>query len=92
MKRFIRFIKKLFGEYENNYEYWVYLREIKITPQFEETPPRYTKFAQKYDWYCKHGEFQSPIILTHDFTLINGYTSYLIAKKIGIEKVPVYFQ
>lgn len=92
MNNILIFIKKIFGKYENGYEYYVYLKDIEITPQFSATPPRPSKFAQKYDWYIKTGNFQSPIILSKDFTLVNGYTSYLIAKKVGIEKVPVYFE
>ena len=92
MKNFIRIIKKLFGIYESGNEYWVNLNDIKITPQFKETPPRFIKMVQKYDWYCKHGEFQSPIKLTRDFVLVDGYTSYLLAKKFDLDKVPVYFE
>lgn len=91
MKNIIRAIKKLFGIYELGYEYWVNLNEIEVTSQFEETPPRFIKMTQKYDWYCKHGEFQSPIRLTRDFVLVDGYTSYLLAKKFDMDKVPVYF-
>lgn len=78
-------------KYKTHYEYWVNLRDIEITPQFRETPPRFVKMAQKYDWYCKHGEFQSPIRLTRDFVLVDGYISYLLAKKFDMDKVPVYF-
>lgn len=91
MKTIIRFLKKLFRKYETGYEYWVYLRNIEIIPQFQETQPTFVKMAQKYDWYCKHGEFQSPIRLTRNFVFVDGYTSYLLAKKFNLDKVPVYF-
>ena len=91
MEKVIRFIKRLLGKYESGYEYWVYLKDIKINPDFEKTPPRKNKFSQKMDYYLKHGEFQSPIILNRDFVLVDGYTSYLIAEKCHIDKVPVYF-
>jgi hypothetical protein len=91
MKNIIRAIKKLFGKYEHGYEYWVYFNEIIIHPEFEKTPPRRIKFSQKMDYYLKHGEFQSPILLNKDFELVDGYTSYLIAKKCHIDKVAVYF-
>lgn len=35
MKEIIRFIKKLFGVYESDYEYWVYSKEIKINPEWK---------------------------------------------------------
>lgn len=91
MKGLIRSLKKLFGKYETNYEYWVYFRDIKITPQFAATRPRYQKMSKKWDYYRNTGEFESPIILTRDFVLVDGYTSYLIAKEQELDKVPVYF-
>lgn len=92
MKNIIRAIKKLFGKYESGYEYWVYFNEIIIQPEFEKTLPRKIKFSQKMDYYLKHGEFQSPIILNMDFVLVDGYTSYLIAQKCHIDKVSVCFE
>ena len=91
MKSLIRFIKRIFGVYETGYEYWVYLRDIKISPEFEITPPRFKKMGQKWSYYRNTGEFESPIILNRDFVLIDGYTSYIIANKSEIEEVPVYF-
>ena len=91
MKSLIRFIKRIFGVYETGYEYWVYLRDIKISPEFERTPPRFKKMGQKWSYYRNTGEFESPIILNRDFVLIDGYTSYIIAKKSEMDKVPVYF-
>lgn len=91
MKGIIRFIKRIFGVYETGYEYWVYLKDIKISPQFEETPPRFKKMGQKWSYYKNTGEFESPIILNRDFELIDGYTSYIIANKSEIDKVPVHF-
>ena len=91
MKNLIRFIKRIFGVYETGCEYWVYLRDIKISPEFERTPPRFKKMCQKWSYYRNTGEFESPIILNRDFALIDGYTSYIIAKKSEMDKVPVYF-
>ena len=91
IKGFVRFIKRIFGVYETGYEYWVYLKDIKISPQFEETPPRFKKMGRKWSYYKNTGEFESPIILNRDFELIDGYTSYIIAKKSEIDKVPVHF-
>ena len=91
MKNLIRFIKRIFGVYETGCEYWVYLRDIKISHKFEKTPPRFNKMGQKWSYYRNTGEFESPIILNRDFVLIDGYTSYIIAKKSEMDKVPVYF-
>lgn len=87
----IRWIKKLFGRYECGYEYWVRLAEIKIMPEFKETPPSYRKMWHKTRYYHKTGKFSSAIKLMRDFTLVDGYTSYLIAQQFDLGKVPVYF-
>ena len=92
IKGIIRFIKRIFGVYETGYEYWVDLKDIKTLPQFEETPPRFKKMGQKWSYYKNTGKFESPIILNRDFELIDGYTSYIIAKKSEMDKVPVYFK
>ena len=73
-------------------EYWVNLSDITIREDFVIHKPRRVKFLQKLDWYLKRGEFQSPILLDHNFVLKDGYTSYLIAKKFDLGKVPVYFE
>lgn len=70
---------------------WININKIKITPQFQENPPKLIKMAQKYDWYKKYGKFQSPIVLNKDYTLMDGYTSYLIAQKVGKKSLFVYF-
>lgn len=91
VKNFIRFIKRTFGKYEPGYEYWVYLKDIKIHPDFKTTPPKYNKMSQKWSYFRNTGEFESPIILNRGFVLLDGYTSYLIAEKSEMDKVPVYF-
>ena len=91
MKNLIRFIKRIFGVYETGYEYWVYLRDIKISPEFEKAPPKIKKMCEKWSYYKNTGEFESPIILNRDCVLIGGYTSYIIAKKSEMDKVPVHF-
>lgn len=91
MREIIRFVKRLFGKYDTGYEYWVNLKDIQITPEFRSTYPRHKKMIQKWNYYRETGEFESPIVLMRNFTLVNGYTSYLIAEKQGLDKVPVYF-
>lgn len=91
MKKIIRYVKKLFGNYDVDYEYWVKLDDIQIIPQFKESYPRFEKMVAKWNYYRKTGNFESPIRLMRNFTLIDGYTSFIIAKKQGLDKVPVYF-
>lgn len=87
----MHFFTKIFKKYKPNHKYWINLSEIKILPSFEKTPPKPRKMKEKYDYYNKTGKFHSPIILDKQFYLVDGYTSYIIAKNYKINKVPVYF-
>lgn len=91
MKGIIRFIKKLFGIYENGYEYWVYTKDININPSWRETQINKNKLKRKMEYWFRTGEFESQIILDKDFNLIDGYSSFYIVESNGIDKVPVYF-
>lgn len=86
-----RLLKKIFGVYEVGHEYWVKLEDIIITPQFKECPPNKNKLDKKWKYYKRNDVFQSKIKLLKNFTLVDGYTTYLLAYKDGLTKVPVYF-
>lgn len=91
MKEIIRFVKRLFGIYEAGYEYWVNLKDIKVPYTFKKTKIGTVKWNHKIGYWLRTGEFESPIILHRDFTLVDGYSSAKIAHLKGIDKVPVYF-
>lgn len=92
MKGIIRYIKMLFGKYENGHEYWVYRKDIRIDPEWRKTKVGHSKFKRKNQYYDRTGEFESKIILRgRDMQLMDGYSSFLIAERRGIDKVPVYF-
>ena len=88
----IRWIKQLLGKYEPGYEYWIPIDQIVITPDFARTRIGEKKWKRKKRYYYQTGQFESPIILTKDFILLDGYSSYRIAKYVGLEKIPVYFE
>ena len=88
MKSFIRFIKRIFGVYETGYEYWVYLKDIKINPETEYRNPIFK--IKHWNHYEKYGKFDYPIFLNRNFELVSGYESYLVAKFEKLNKVPVY--
>ena len=92
MWKLIRGIKELFGVYETGYEYYVNIDDIEITAQFSESKPSFAKQEEKYNYYLKTGELPAPIVLKRDFTLVDGYISYLICQSYGIDRVPVYFE
>lgn len=91
MRVIIRFIKRLFGKYETEYEYWVYIKDIKVNPDWRKTKIGNIKFKRKFQHWYQTGEFESKIILDKDFNLLDGYSSVRIAEIKGIDKVPVYF-
>ena len=91
MKGLIRLIKRIFGKYESGYEYWVYVRDIKVNPEWRKTNIGKEKFERKLKYWENTGEFESKIVLDRNFNLVDGYSSLVIAEKYDIGKVPVYF-
>ena len=89
-----RWMKRLFGNYDTEYEYWVRLSDINISPQFAVTRIGRDKYKSKWKFYRKHGYCESKIILNKDFLLTDGYSSYKIYRAAeGLDaKVPVYFE
>ncbi len=53
--------------------------KIKIPEHFSKPNPK--KMQQKYNYYRKNHKFESQIIIDPNYNLLDGYTSYLIAKK-----------
>ncbi len=64
---------------------------VKIYPCFAEHPPKAEKMERKERYLMETRLLQSQIILDGTGTLIDGYTSYLLAVKHGIQCVPVRY-
>jgi len=60
-----------------------FLEDIKIKRCFKRTPPKKEKMQRKIDYYNRTGTYESKIILNKTNRLIDGYTTYLLAKKHG---------
>ncbi len=58
----------------------VEVSKIKIPKHF--TKPNQNKMQNKFEYYRKNHKFESQIIIDIDYNLLDGYTSYLIAKKL----------
>lgn len=71
--------------------YKVKVSDIIIPEEFKATKPRFKKMIQKREFYRKNDRFESKIVLNKDFLLIDGYTSYIIAKENGMKYVEAYF-
>ena len=60
---------------------------IKIKKYFKK--PRKTKIKEKEEYFNKHGYFRSTIILNKNNVLLDGYTTYLLAKEIGYKSITI---
>lgn len=65
------------------------LSKIKIPNKFKRTYPKPEKMLKKYKFFLKYKNFESRIVINKQNILIDGYTSYLIAKAFGFKKVTV---
>lgn len=65
--------------------------DIKIFQCFRENPPKPEKILEKEKYFNETGLLQSQIILDGNNYLIDGFTSYLLAIKNGIEYLPVQY-
>ncbi len=65
------------------------LNKIKIQMEFVLHPPRPKKMIHKRIFYLVHRKFEQPIIVNKDNILIDGYTTYLLAKRYGRRYVVV---
>lgn len=63
--------------------------EIIISEEFKKKIPGKRKMNIRLDYFEKTGEFFSPIILDKNNVLIDGYTSYLIAKKYDLKNIKI---
>lgn len=65
--------------------------DIKIYPCFAAHEPKPEKMEQKEQYFTETGLLQSQIILDSRGNLIDGYTSYLLARAHGIQCVPIRY-
>lgn len=91
MRKIVRFIKRLFGKYETDHEYWVNLDRIIVPSRYKRSRIGEEKWQHKVAYWLRTGEFESSILLHKNFVLADGYSSYKIAYLNELGKVPVYF-
>ena len=65
--------------------------DIKIYPCFAAHEPKPEKMQEKKQYFEETGALQSQIILDSRGNLIDGYTSYLLARAHGIQCVPIRY-
>ena len=65
--------------------------EVKIYPCFAAHEPEPEKMQRKERYFEETGLLQSQIILDSQGNLVDGYTSYLVARAHGIQCVPIRY-
>ena len=58
------------------------LSNIKIQESFKQHPPAEWKMQYKVYYYLTHKKFEQPIVINKEGYLVDGYTTYLICKKM----------
>ena len=91
MNKLTRKIIVALGLHNPGEPYKVKVSDIVIPVEFKESPPRFKKMMHKREFYRKNNRFESKIVLNKDFLLIDGYTSYIIAKENYMKHVEAYF-
>ncbi|MEG0898422.1 MAG: hypothetical protein RSF40_01765 [Oscillospiraceae bacterium] len=69
--------------------YSMKLRQIVIPLEFKKTNPRPDKLINKYKHYIYRKSLMETIVVDRNGVLMDGYTSYLIAKMFDINEVQV---
>lgn len=60
---------------------------IKIKEKFQK--PNKEKLKKRKQYYLKHKYFRSPIVLNNKNYLIDGYTTYLLAKDMKFDYITI---
>lgn len=77
--------------HDENKLYKVSLDKINIQPAFKKTPIGREKWLRKLEYYKRHKKFESQIILDENFVLLDGYSSYCVARRMSVPYVWVKF-
>ena len=65
----------------------VNIKNIKIPQSFKK--PKKSKIQRRREYFKKYGYFRSTIILNNKNSLLDGYTTYLLAKEAGFSYITI---
>ena len=65
------------------------LADIIIQPSYLQTYPNSSKIKERMDELKKHGKFTNMIEVDINNVLVDGYTTYVLAKGFGFEEIEV---
>lgn len=68
---------------------YININKIKIQDSFIKHPPRGGKMRYKIEYKLANGEFEQPIVINAQGYLVDGYTTYLLAKALNKKYMPV---
>lgn len=77
------------GLYIEQRQHYMKLNKIKIKDSFKKAEPKGWKMRERWIYYRQMGKLYSPIVVNGRGYLVDGYTSYLIAKEDGLKEVEV---
>lgn len=65
------------------------LSTIKIPDDWTQRTPRNSKVNNCENFYRRYGRFGTPIVINSDGCIVDGYTRYLAAQRIGLDNLAV---
>lgn len=65
----------------------IFLHNIVISDEFEKHPIKSQKMVKKIEFFIDKGVFKEKIIVDENNILVDGYSTYLLAKELKFEKV-----
>lgn len=69
----------------------MFIKNISIPELFKERRVTKIKVQKVLDYYNKHKTFDKPITITNENVLIDGYSRYVAAKILRLNKVPIVY-
>lgn len=67
--------------------YNICLNKINVPNYMARTRPSDEKLAKRFLEFYHTGGFQTNIVVDKDYNLEDGYTAYLVAKKLGLDTI-----
>lgn len=68
------------------------LKKIKIQEDFQKHLPKIEKMFRKLLYYAIYKEFCSEVVIKRDGTLVDGYTTYILATMLGKKFIKVRYE
>lgn len=68
---------------------FINIDKISIPSNFKQNLPEANKLLERYSFYQRTGSFDREILVDEHYNLIDGYTTYLVCKMVGITKIRV---